>query len=581
MLSDVAVAAFQYAAQNQKTVLVAISIAFLLYKLVLYPFYLSPLRNIPGPYIHRISHIPALEAQRRHQWIECVDKLHAHYGNVVLLSPTAVSCNGDPKYINDIYVKNMPKHKFYENFRNHGFKDNIFASLENDRHVKYKRLVQNLYSKTAVFNPKNSSRENIIEKVGHLVQAVYKSSVTGQEPDFRNARLALNEYGKGHALGSGEWFNQSEKKRYLGIDVYSLFGALAMDVVSAFELGMENGTHLLLSSEKRDILVPHRMQAGMVFWTTLMPRFWDWAAGETIREASREIEEWQLKLYANAEDNVPQLREGENLTTLETFKKHGFKGKNAYSFLSDNIFAGHETTAIQLTYMCYELSRPANRGRQERLRKELQDAFGVSKLVDDIITDLETVDKLPYLEALMQENSRVHTSIPGAEPRVTDKPYVVNIGAEKTVSVELPVGTQISVQPYSMHRVESVFEDANLWIPERWLQKENESDSGYRARMTNMQRYMMPFGKGVRMCLGMNVAVIEMKLALANLYWKFTSDICRDWCDVVETDVKVGNKIEIGSRHMTSTSDEKMMTMVDSYTTRPYFDECWLEWLDA
>lgn len=578
MLADLLVDLWHVARSNQSAVLLVLTILLLAYKLVLFPFFISPLKNIPGPYLHRISHIPSLEAQRKHQWIEIIHLLHAKYGEVVLLSPTAVSCNGDPKYINDIYVKNMPKHKFYENFRNHGFKDNIFALLENDRHVKYKRLVQNLYLKSAVFNPKNSLRENVIDKVGDLVKLVYRSSVSGQEPDMRNARLLLNEHGKGHKLQSSDWF-KPQKLKYLGIDVYSLFGLLAMDVVSAFELGIENGTHLLQDPAKRDILVPHRMQAGMVFWTTLMPRFWSWAAGPEIRKASEEIEEWQLNLYAQAEENVPQPKDGENLTTLETFKKNGFKGKYAYTFLSDNIFAGHETTAIQLTYMCYELSRPANRERQQMLRRELQEAFGVLKGVDDIITDLEKVDKLPYLEALMQENSRVHTSIPGSEPRVTDKPYVVSV--DKGTRVELPVGTQISCQPYSMHRVESVFPQADLWIPERWLQREGETEPQYKLRMMNMQRYMMPFGKGIRMCLGMNLAVIEMKLALANLYWKFSSDICRDWCDVVESDEKIGSKIEIGSRHMTSSTDEKMMTMVDAYTTRPYYDECWLEWLDA
>lgn len=578
MLADVVVSAFYMAKNHQSVLLLVVTALLIAYKLAIYPFFISPLRNIPGPYLHRISHIPSYEAQRRHCWIEIVHQLHAKYGEVVVLSPTAVSCNGDPKYINDIYVKNMPKHRFYENFRNHGFKDNIFASLENDRHLKYKRLVQSLYSKLSVFNPKNSTRQNVIEKVGDLVALVYKSSVTGEDPDFRNARLALNEHGKGHKLGNGDWFNKSDKKSQLGIDVYSLFGALAMDVVSAFELGIENGTHLLLSPSKRDILVPHRMQAGMVFWTTLMPRLWDWAAGPAIREASRLIEEWQLTLYAQAEENPPKPRPGENLSTLETFKKNGFQGKRAYSFLSDNIFAGHETTAIQLTYMCYELSRPANKSRQALLRKELHDAFGTPKLASDMIDDLEAVDKLPYLEALMQENARVHTSIPGSEPRVTPKPYEVKVG-DKTV--ELPTGIQVSCQPYSMHRVESVFEDADYWIPERWLQKDSESDSDYKARMTNMQRYMMPFGKGIRMCLGMNLALIEMKLALANLYWRFTSDICRDWCDVVESDGKIANQIQLGSHYMTSNTDESMMTMVDAYTTRPFFDECWLEWLDA
>nr|AOE45520.1 CYP5217A8 [[Candida] oregonensis] len=540
MLGELVVALWLLASENQYTTLVVAATVLAAYKLVIYPFFLSPLKNIPGPYLYRISAIPALENQRKHQWIKTVHALHAKYGEVVVLLPTAISCSGDSKYIQDIYVKNMPKLKFYEHFRNHGFRDNMFASLENDRHIRYKRMVQNLYLKSAVFSPKNSTRENIVAKVEQLV-------------------------------------NQPKDKS-LAIDVYSLFGSLAMDVVSAFELGVKNGTDLLLHPTKRLILVPHRLQAGMVFWTTLMPRFWDWAAGDNVKAASKEIEEWQLNLYGNAEKNVPKFEEDENWTTLETFKKNGLLGKNAYSFLSDNIFAGHETTAIQLTYLTYELSRPVNRYRQAILRKELVEAFG--KPGSTPISDLDRLDKLPYLEALLQENSRVHSSIPGGEPRVVPKEYKVQIGKK---SVAVPVGTTISCQPYLMHRVESVFPNPDAWLPERWLQKEDETDVAYKARMTAMQRYMMPFGKGVRMCLGMNVALIEMKAALANLYWRFESDISADWCQITKYDsnTKAGNNIGLGSHYMVSDSDESMMTMMDSYTTRPYYDECWLEWLEA
>lgn len=573
MLAELAVALWLLASENLNTTLVVAVAVLAAYKLVIYPFFLSPLKDIPGPYLHRISSLPALENQRKHQWIEKVHALHAKYGEVVVLLPTAVSCSGDSKYIQDIYVKNMPKLKFYEHFRNHGFRDNMFASLENDRHIRYKRMVQNLYLKSAVFSPKNSTRENIVAKVEQLVNQVRLLSVTAVEPDFINAKLELNEHGKGHYV---DWFRPKDKS--LAIDVYSLFGSLAMDVVSAFELGVKNGTDLLLHPTKRLILVPHRLQAGMVFWTTLMPRFWEWAAGDKVKAASKEIEEWQLNLYGNAEENVPKFEDDENWTTLETLKKNGLLGKNAYSFLSDNIFAGHETTAIQLTYLTYELSRPINRYRQAILRKELVDAFGEPG--SSPISDLDRIDKLPYLEALLQENSRVHSSIPGGEPRVVPKEYKVQIG-KKTVAV--PVGTTISCQPYLMHRVESVFPNPDAWLPERWLQKEDESDVAYKARMTAMQRYMMPFGKGVRMCLGMNVALIEMKAALANLYWRFESDISADWCQITKYDskTKAGNNIGLGAHHMVSDSDESMMTMMDSYTTRPYYDECWLEWLEV
>lgn len=576
MLTDVVILIYNRANECPWVALALVGLALALYQLCIYPFYLSPLRDIPGPYLYRITGWMAYLDQQQARFTKKVHKLHQKYGDVVIISPTAISCNGDPKYIHDIYVKNMPKAKFYENFRNHGFKDNIFALLENDRHLKYKKIVQSLYLKSSVFNPTNTSRRNVVEKVNQLVEQVYLSSVSGKNPDWINAKLEMNEHGKGHRLGSSSWFQPHLKSTGIGIEVYSLFGSLAMDVVSSFELGSQNGTRLLKEPESRSILVSHRMVAGMVFWTTLMPRLWDWAAGPMTRKAARVIEEWQLGLYKHAEENVPKLAEGQNPSTLEAFKKHGYRGDYAYSFLTDNIFAGHETTAIQLSYMCYELSRPCNKHIQDKFRKELREAFGTPGELTQGIEDFEVVDKLPFLEALMQENSRVHTSIPGYEPRVTDLEYQVAVGKKK---IKLPLGTEISVQPYLMHRVESVFPHPEVWNPGRWMQRTGETEGEYKLRVKNMQKYMMPFGKGVRMCLGMNLALIEMKLALSNLYWRFELQICSDWCNIAPAEKL--SPIKMGKEYASTDSDEGMMVMYDAYTTRPFFDECWLGWTEA
>lgn len=576
MLSVFFFDAFHWVSQNEKLALVGLGLSLLLYYLTLLPLFLSPLRYVPGPYWHRVSRIPALYYQLTHRWVRRVHELHQQYGNVIVLSPTEIGCNGDPKYITDIYVKNMPKAKFYENFRCHGFKDNIFASLENDRHLRYKKLIQSLYLKTAIYSPKNPIRSYIVQKVQDVVRDVYMTSVSGQTPDWENARLDANPHGKSRKCGSDLWFNPRPSSGGSGMEMYSLFGALAMDVVSAFELGIKNGTSLLLNKSERQVLVPHRMQAGMSFWTTLMPQFWDWAAGPAIRAASERIEDWQLALYARAEENVPEKLPHQNLTTLETLKKNGFAGKDAYSFISDNIFAGHETTAVMLTYMCYELSRPANFSRQSRLRKELREAFGEPGSLDSPIEDFESVDRLPYLEALMQENLRVHAAIPGAEPRVTDKEYEVYVDAR---SIIIPPGTGISSQPFSMHRVESVFPSPDSWIPERWLPKENESPETYKLRVQQMQRYMMPFGKGIRMCLGMQIALIDMKLALANLYMRYSLTICKDWCVTEKpSDASVATNIQIETYPPDDGHELNMMAMADGYTIRPILDECWLVW---
>lgn len=582
MLLDVV----KFVLQHSVETLVTLLVTYGLYFFVLYPFVFSPLKDIPGPYIHRLSRIPALHHQRVGLWIRRVKALHEQYGDVVILSPTEISLNGDAKYINDVYIKNFPKSPFYENFRNHGFKDNIFSSLENDRHLGYKKIVMSLYSKSAVFSSKNSTRQNIVNKVRLLVDNIYQSSVTGNRPDYINAKGDDNIHSKGFNLqDGGKWFNPSGKTKNLGIDVYPLFASLAMDVVSAFELGVENGSDLLNHPEKRGIVATHALQALMAFWTTLMPRFWDWAASSRIRNASVAIEEWQLAMYGCAEANVPSFAKGQNLTTLEQLKKNGLTGKNAYSFLSDNIFAGHETTAIQLAFLTFELLRPCNFGVQRKLIAELEKTFGKPKGPEDYIDDLETVDSLPYLDLVIVENSRVHTSIPGAEPRIVDRPYFVNVNdndSKTTKQVVVPVGTTISCLPYAMHRVESVFANPDYWMPDRWMPYDHETKSDYDSRITMQQKYMMPFGKGIRMCLGMNVAQIEMKMAIANIYWHCNSKLCEDWCEITSEDnsKEASTPVPICSEHNHNKTDIERMAMCDQYTTRPFNDECWLEWYE-
>lgn len=576
MIFELIHGAYHYVNTHPITTQLVVAASLAVYFLILKPFYISPLRHIPGPYLHRISTVPALNGQRAGVWSETVYNLHLKYGDAVILSPTEISVNGSPKYINDICVKNFPKSPYYQNFKNHGSMDNIFATLDNDQHLRYKRMIMGLYSKSAIYNSKNPIRNQINEKTFNLLKQVHTSSVTGEHPDYINAESKFNEHGKGYTVGK-HWFNKSNRKSNLGIDVFSLFGSLAMDLVSTFELGVSNGTNFLLDPNSRSMILFHRSVASMGFWTCLMPKLWNIAAGPKIIEAVQKVENWQLNLYNNAELNVPETKTNENKTTLETLKSKGFKEKAAYSFLSDNIFAGHETTAIQLTYITYELSRTCHRDKLRKLQNELRQTFGKPQNDTDLITDFEILDKLPYLNALMDENSRIHSSIPGAEPRIVNKPYSVEVPGKGLIKI--PIGTIISVLPFAIHRQKDFFPDPDHFIPERWIKSDDESEDDYKLRITNQQKYMMPFGKGIRMCLGMQLAVTEMKMAIANLYWHYSSEIDSDWCTVVEyTDQKV-NTIKHGDRNKgQNQTDEEKMTRYDSYTTRPVNDECWLRW---
>ena len=62
-----------------------------------------------------------------------------------------------------------------------------------------------------------------------------------------------------------------------------------------------------------------------------------------------------------------------------------------------------------------------------------------------------------------------------------------------------------------MHTNESVFPDPWIFMPERWL----------RSGHTQLQKYLVSFGKGSRRCIAINLAHAEIFLTLAATIRRF------------------------------------------------------------
>lgn len=65
-----------------------------------------------------------------------------------------------------------------------------------------------------------------------------------------------------------------------------------------------------------------------------------------------------------------------------------------------------------------------------------------------------------------------------------------------TFQYEIPKGTPIGMTSVIMHANESVFPRAAEFIPERWLREDG-------TRRTELEKYLMSFSRGSRVCLGM------------------------------------------------------------------------------
>lgn len=522
---------------------------FSFYRLVLFPLWLSPYRDIPGPYIHRVLGIPALWFQVQNQWVRRVHSLHQQYGDVVLISPSLVSFNGRLDLVHDVYVRNMPKLEYYKLFRAHGH-DNLFLTISSAEHLRHRRLLHKLYLKTSVWGLE-VTRQILTLQMGKMGQ--------------RLALLLLEN---------------------IAADVYSLFGALAMDCITAFELGAQSGTDLMTNTRLREVLSAHRKENDTLSFLSSLPPPISWVCRKLRRLATTSATEaWLFNLYPKSffvhqksrtpmhrVENVADIEKGANIprfqetlvdTSLHRLLSAGYLPLQACAFVSDNIVAGHETTALALTYLTYELSRPVNMHHQSRLRFELEREFGPWSAEKPPISNVSGVMRLPYLDALVTENFRVHTLGIGAMPRVVPAPYEILFSGK---SVVLPTGTEISCQQFLMHRTELVFPNPDTWMPERWFQS--------KSQVNHMRKHIMLFGRGVRMCLGMNLALAEFKLAIANIYWQYESEVCSQWCSVTQN--KPGRPVKPISlvSGPQDGSDEDKMGMLDSSSTRPCCDEC-------
>ena len=80
----------------------------------------------------------------------------------------------------------------------------------------------------------------------------------------------------------------------------------------------------------------------------------------------------------------------------------------------------------------------------------------------------------------------------------------------------LPPGTLVATQAWSVHRNPSVFPSPENFLPERWLET-----GGNDEQLEAMNRYMMPFGTGSRVCGGQNLAQMVLKIAIAAIARNF------------------------------------------------------------
>lgn len=120
------------------------------------------------------------------------------------------------------------------------------------------------------------------------------------------------------------------------------------------------------------------------------------------------------------------------------------------------------------------------------------------------IPSYEVVSKLPYLRACIEEALRLRPPSSFGLPRIVPK------GGRCIANKFIPEGVTVSVPTYSILRDESVFKDASVYNPDRWLTHDPEE----KKRMMNNH---IPFSTGPRACIGRNISYFEQAVVIATI----------------------------------------------------------------
>jgi cytochrome P450 len=167
------------------------------------------------------------------------------------------------------------------------------------------------------------------------------------------------------------------------------------------------------------------------------------------------------------------------------------------------LVAGHETTALALSYSCYLLAQHPE--IQERLAEELQ------AVLNGRIPTLEDLSSLTYTDAVIQESMRLY---PPA--------WLIGREALEDCTIggyQINKGEQVILPQWVVHRDPRWYEDPLAFQPERWL-------DGLEKSIPKFAYF--PFGGGPRICIGNHFSLMEMKLALAILFQRFTVSSCEE-----------------------------------------------------
>ncbi|XP_042369694.1 cytochrome P450 2U1, partial [Plectropomus leopardus] len=179
-------------------------------------------------------------------------------------------------------------------------------------------------------------------------------------------------------------------------------------------------------------------------------------------------------------------------------KDSSFTEDYLFYIIGDLFIAGTDTTANSVLWVLLYMALYPD--TQDRVQAEIDAVVGTQR-------DLSLTDKgsLPFTEATIMEVQRLTVAVPLAIPHMASE-------TTEFRGYTIPKGTVIVPNLWSVHRDPTLWDDPDTFNPERFL-----DDEGNLLR----KECFIPFGIGRRVCMGEQLAKMELFLTVSSLLQAF------------------------------------------------------------
>ncbi|KAI8712522.1 hypothetical protein NCS52_01350600 [Fusarium sp. LHS14.1] len=401
--------------------------------------------------------------------------------------------------IKDIYGHGSPCHKDESYELTAATHFHLADVVEKPKHARKRKVL------SAAYALKNLEEweHKVADKVDRLIKQFYQRYASPYDKDPKNFQES--------SLDFRVWTNFFTLDAIADIGLSERLGFLDQGNDRVIGQGKDGSRYEL---NLRECLYPTARKQSLLLWSYGHYKFLDKVSNliPYYRRMAHASQGWDAIVLRLSNSRLERYRRMEK---LDDFFQALMQDRNGTPYSLEwgevvaevNIMmnAGSVTTAIALTNALYQLIRTPR--AMTLLREEVDAALEP----DEVIAPYDKVKHLPYLRACLDESLRLFPLTTHGLPRKTP-PDGLNV-----MGHYVPGNTTVSISALVAHRDESVFHDADQYIPERFLGEKGKE----------LQSSFIAFSAGSRGCIGRNISYLEQTVLIASLVHRYEFELPR------------------------------------------------------